>query len=55
MTSAPLHSTEKLETNQENSFAVLQSVPYTDLSKTTKLLENLIGIDLFVHEFSKSL
>ena len=33
MTSTPLHSTEKLETNQENSIDIFQLIPYTDLSK----------------------
>ena len=43
-----------METNQENSIVAFQSVPYANLSKTTKLLDKLIGDDLLVHEFNKS-
>ena len=54
LTSTPLQSTKKIETNQENSIVAFQSVPYADLSKTAELLKNLIGNDPLVHEFNKS-
>ena len=45
---------KKLETNQKISIIAFQSVPHADLSKTAKILQNLVGNDPFVYEFNKS-
>ena len=53
LTSTPLHSKMKLETNKKNSIVAFQSVPYIDLLETAKILQNLAGDDPLVHEFGK--
>ena len=53
LTSTPLHSKKKLETNKKNSIVAFQSVPYIDLLETAKILQNLAGDDPLVHEFGK--